>query len=316
MDDTITENSRASQASQKTLFVVIPAYNEECAVGRTVAEIQAIRDRLLLNNVQLFICVIDDGSQDSTSTIASKAGADRVVRHKVNLGLGAALRTGIRCALEAQADILVKIDADLQHNPSDIVSIIEPILNDDADIVYGNRFNKIEYKMPLVRRVGNRFFSWLMRLLTGWPIEDAQPGIFAINHDYLEVAYLPGDYNYTQQLLINAYLNKMRFAQTDVSFRRRTTGRSFISLRYPVKVFAQILIAVASVRPLVIFVPIGMVFLLAGLAIFAWQFTYWLIFHTGRPVENTNLVLGCIIFGVQSLYFGLLAHLIVQKQRR
>ena len=307
--------SQTSQRSLTNIAVIIPAFNEMGSIEKTVGGIRSLTGMLSERGLHLTIIVIDDGSEDATGRLALSAGADRVIRHRVNTGLGAAVRTGIRAGLDHGCDILVKFDADLQHDPHDIIAVIEPLLKNDADIVYGNRFNRLEYRMPLIRRAGNMVFTWLMRRLTGWPILDSQPGIFAVNKEYLAVAYLPGDYNYTQQLLINAYLSKMRFAQVDVSFRPRTSGTSFISLRYPFKVISQILIAIASVRPLMIFVPVGIFFLCLGGIVFVWQLSDWLLFGALRPIQNVNLVLGSLLFGLQILCFGLLAHLVVQIKR-
>ena len=121
------------------------------------------------------------------------------------------MRTGIRAGLDHGCDLSLKFDADLQHDPNDIIAVIEPLLKNDTDIVYGNRFNKLEYRMPLVRRAGNIVFTWLMRRLTGWPILNSQPQAYLLSTKNIwRLLTLPGDYNYTQQLLINAYLSKMR----------------------------------------------------------------------------------------------------------
>ena len=79
-----------------------------------------------------------------------------------------------------------------------------------------------------------------MRWLTNWEIKDSQPGIFAVNAAYLKVHFIPGDYNYTQQVLLDSYLNGMRFDQVAVTFRPREYGSSFVSLAYPFKTIPQI----------------------------------------------------------------------------
>ena len=104
-----------------------------------------------------------------------------VIRHRSQNRAVAAVRTGIRAGLDHGCDILVKFDADLQHDPHDIIAVIEPLLKNDADIVYGNRFNRLEYRMPLIRRAGNMVFTWLMRRLTGWPILDSQPQAYLLS---------------------------------------------------------------------------------------------------------------------------------------
>jgi glycosyltransferase involved in cell wall biosynthesis len=301
--------------SEAKLLIAIPALNEEDSIAGIIEDLRGMASRLEEVGVSTKVYVIDDGSDDATGAIAEASGADRVIRHRVNLGLGAAVRTALRVARDEGFDLLVKIDADRQHDAGDIISLIEPIIRGEADVVYGDRFERIEYRMPFVRRVGNLIFSSLMKRLTGWPVRDSQPGIFAINKDYLAVAFLPGDYNYTQQLLLNAYHNNMRFAQVPVAFRRRETGKSFISLKYPFKVLPQILLVVAFVKPMRIFVPLGLFFIAIGFGVFCIQFANWLLGNGNKPVENVNLVLGTLLFGVQTLFFGILAQLIVQTRR-
>ncbi len=300
-------------AATTKLVIIVPAYNEAEMISHTIA---AIRKGLEgLAGIDGHICVIDDGSKDNTGAIARAAGADSVVTHKRNRGLGAAVRSGLEAGRKMGADILVKFDADLQHDPNDIAALIAPIVEDSADIVYGNRFSRIEYNMPLVRRSGNIVFTGLMRWLTGWPLRDSQPGLFAVNRDYLERFFIPGDYNYTQQILLDAFHKGMRFAHVDISFRKRTTGKSFVTLKYPARVLPQILIVLAAARPMRVFVPVGLFFITLGGLVFVVQFFQWLFGDAGRPVENVNLVLGAVLFGVQTLFFGILAELIVQRRR-
>lgn len=297
------------------LLVIIPAYNECRTIGETVRRLRALAPELEKRGVGLTIYLVDDGSSDGTAAFAIEAGVDRVIRHHVNRGLGAAVRTGLRAGRDEGFDILVKIDADLQHEPTDILDLIGPILADDADVVYGNRFERLEYRMPLVRRIGNVVFSKLMALLTGWPLRDSQPGIFAINKRYLAEFFLPGDYNYTQQVLLDAYHKGMRFAHVPVTFRARRAGTSFVSLAYPFKVIPQIILVIASVKPMRIFVPIGAAFLLMGSLVFGVQIVNWFLGNSTKPVENVNLVLGSVLFGLQTAFFGILAQLIVQTRR-
>jgi len=315
MDAAAPAGNPSGSAPPRRLVVAVPALNEKDSIGRVIEGLRALAPRLAARGVTLSIYVVDDGSSDGTGALALEARADRVLRHKVNMGLGAAVRTGVRAARDGGFDILVKIDADLQHDPEDILALIEPILADEAEVVYGNRFERIAYRMPLARRMGNMVFSNLMKRLTGWPLADSQPGIFAVSKEYLAVAFIPGDYNYTQQILLDAYHKHMRFAHVPVAFRERKTGKSFISLKYPFKVLPQILLVIASVKPMRIFVPLGFAFVALGGIVFAAQIVSWLLGHGTKPVENVNLVMGSILFGVQTVFFGVLAELIVQTRR-
>jgi glycosyltransferase involved in cell wall biosynthesis len=308
-----TVSAKEITLEQKKLVVIVPAYNEAASIDATVRGLQTCALGLRDLGIELAIFVVDDGSQDSTGAIATTAGADRVIRHAKNRGLGAAVRSGLRAAKSADSDIAVKFDADLQHDPLDIVALIQPILRDEVDIVYGDRFQQISYRMPLVRRIGNKVFTWLMRTLTRWDVTDSQPGIFAVSKEYLGVFRLPGDYNYTQQILLDAYHKGMRFAQVPVQFKVRTTGRSFVSLRYPVKVLPQLVMVLIGVAPLKIFGTIGLFFLLIAGVVSVSQVADYVLYETSKPIENVNLVLGLLFFGLQSLFFGLLAALINER---
>lgn len=300
----------------RKIVVIIPAWNE---AGRIAETVSVLRKSLgSIEGSECSIFVIDDGSSDSTRGIAEAAGAERVLSHKSNRGLGAAVRTGLTAARNAGADICIKFDADLQHDPADIPALIQPIIEDAADIVYGNRFARIEYKMPFIRSIGNRVFRQLMRWLTHWPLKDSQPGIFAVARSYLDIFSLPGDYNYTQQILLDAYLKGLRFEHVDVAFRSRKTGKSFISLKYPFKVLPQILMVLIAVRPLRVFVPVGLFFLAIATGVFCVEVAQWFWGPEGaydKPVRSANLVLGTGLFGLQTLFFGCLAELIVFTRR-
>lgn len=302
--------------ASKSLIIIVPAYNEEDSIEKVLKQLRSLEVKLDKLGFSLCILVINDGSVDDTEGKAKSGKADVIINHQQNRGLGAAVRSGLDAAREREAKIVVKFDADLQHDPADIISLISPIIEGRADLVYGERFSKIEYRMPWIRRAGNLVFTRLMAWLTHWPIKDSQPGIFALNDKYLGLYDLPGDYNYTQQLLLDAYLKGMRFEQVTVSFRQRNTGKSFVSLVYPIKVLPQILIVFCISRPLSFFFPIGLTSVILGLSIFSYQASLYLLGQTSKPVTNVNLVLGLLLFGVQTVFFGLMAQLIVITRKK
>lgn len=307
--------ARESDEPSLRVVVIVPAFDEQDSITEAIAAVRGISDRLEVMGCQLAVYVVDDGSSDGTRQKALEAGADRIVRHRVNRGLGAAVRSGLAAARTDHADIVVKFDADLQHDATDIPRLIEPIIADEADLVYGNRFDRISYRMPVVRRVGNIVFTKLMAWLTGWPMKDSQPGIFAAHRSYVERFALPGDYNYTQQLLLDAYHKGMRFAHVPVAFHPRTSGTSFVSLTYPFKVLIQILLVIATLRPLKVFGPIGLTFVVVATVMFGWDITHYFLGNSRTPVQNPNAVLGFGLFGLQTLFFGLLGHMIIQQTR-
>ncbi len=297
-----------------SLLVIIPAFNEEKSVPQVVARVRRCAGRLSGLGLRLQVCVINDGSTDNTGAVARQAGADHILTHKLNRGLGAAVRSGLIYGRNHGFSIVVKLDADAQHDPSDIPALITPILNDQADVVYGNRFPQLNYRMPFIRRVGNTAFRLLMRWLTSWDIEDSQPGIFAVSDAYLKVFFIPGDYNYTQQILLDSYHKGMRFDQVPVGFKQRRAGSSFISLRYPLVTLPQILLLLLLIKPLRIFLPVAAFFIIAAITLFGVEFAMWLSGNAEKPVEHVNLVLGLAVFGLNTGYFGLLAEVIVRRK--
>lgn len=153
---------------------VIPAYRE---VSRIAAVVQGVRRHGLTP------VVVDDGSEDGTAAAATAAGAI-AVSHPVNRGKGAALDTGIRRASELNADWIVTMDADGQHDPDDLPSFLSAAHAPDAAVLVGNRMEHVE-GMPMVRRCTNWLMSWLLSRTMGQRVPDTQCGYRAYARDIL-----------------------------------------------------------------------------------------------------------------------------------
>ena len=288
------------------ILILIPCYNEEKNIFRCLKNITELNNKKIKK-----ILLIDDGSTDNTVKIASTFKNVSIHQHSSNKGLGAAVREGLKLTKNFDVNLVVKIDADCQHDPKDILEIIKPITNDKYDLVYGNRKKKIKYRMPILRRLGNICFSKLMRFLTGWDIEDSQPGIFAIRKKYIKDLKIFGDYNYTQQVLLSSYYAGLKFKQIDVTFYKRFEGNSFISLKYIYVALTQILSMLIYFRPLRTFGKIGVFLLSLAFLISSIQFSFWVLGYSEKIIQNVNLIIGLTIVGGQSLLAGLLGELIV-----
>jgi len=132
------------------ILVIIPAYNEEATIKNVI-------QRIKLKMPQADILVVNDGSKDNTSRKAKTAGA-KVIDLPYNLGIGGAMQTGYLYAKENGYDIAVQVDGDGQHDPSYIKELIEPIINNSADVVVGSRYiSKTNYKSSVFRRMGMIF---------------------------------------------------------------------------------------------------------------------------------------------------------------
>lgn len=160
--------------NDKPIFVFLPACDEEKHIEEMVNQLKQL-------GLNLKIHVIDDGSKDATGEIARKAGAV-VARHPVNLGQWAAMRTAFVISLIEDADVMVSVDADGQHNPRDLPKLLEPILEGKADVVIGSRFLEDESpEMPTYRHVGIKFFNRLLELFTKKRLTDCTSGYKAYN---------------------------------------------------------------------------------------------------------------------------------------
>ena len=208
------------------LAIVIPAYNEAEVLPDVLARIPRAR----LGEVA--VIVVDDGSADGTAEVAERAGADLVVRHPGNRGLGAALRTGLEAARGLDARGAVYLDADLEYDPAEIPALLAPIESGEADYVLGSRFLGHREGHAWWRSAGNRVFTLALSFAAGRRISDGQTGFRAFSADALNVAEIVHDYNYAQVLTLDLLHKGMRLAEVPISYRGRSRGRSFINGHY------------------------------------------------------------------------------------
>jgi glycosyltransferase involved in cell wall biosynthesis len=281
-------------AEPASVSVVIPAYNEEEAIGALVAAVWkagAWRE----------VLVVDDASTDRTAVRAEAAGA-RVVRHPYNKGNGAAVKTGVR---EAQGDVVLLMDGDGQHDPADMPAIAAPV--GVHDLVIGAR--AAADQAPL-RALGNAVFNRLASWLTGRRIADLTSGFRAARRDrLLEVLpLLPNGFSYPTTSCL-AFL-KAGHNVTFVSVRARAgTGQSKIRIaRDGVRFLLIILKIVTLYSPLKIFFPLSAASLLLGLAYGAWN-----VARFGKiPMGSALLIqLAVVVF-----LFGLISEQIAAGQER
>ncbi|ADL70013.1 glycosyl transferase family 2 [Thermoanaerobacterium thermosaccharolyticum] len=221
------------------IIVIVPAYNEEKTIDSVIYNIKKNKD--------VDILVVNDGSSDKTSLIAKNNGVI-VIDLPFNLGIGGCMQTGYKYAYKNGYDIAIQIDADGQHDARFIDELIKPILNDEADLVIGSRYvAKTNYRGSYLRRTGSRFFTFLLKILTGYAIYDSTSGFRAANRKvikYFSESY-PQDY---PEVEVIAKLSKMGFRMREipVEMHERLGGQSSInfkrSIYYMVKVTLAILV--------------------------------------------------------------------------
>lgn len=224
------------------IVAVVPAFDEEGAIGSVVGEIRAF-------DPAIDVVVVDDGSTDETAANARAAGA-AVVRLPFNLGIGAAVQTGFRYALEHGYEVAVRLDGDGQHDPLELPKLLEPLSRDEADVVTGSRFRDdgSGYRPPLARRLGISWFARLVSLLSGQRVTDTTSGFQALNRRGIALfaSDYPSDYPEVEATVL-LLKHRLRLVEVSVRMREREHGSSSItflrSLYYAVKVTLALLVA-------------------------------------------------------------------------
>jgi len=271
----------------------IPAFNAEQTIAKQIVHCLKWVDQVV---------VIDDGSVDDTSLIASKLGAD-VIKHKRNLGKGAALRDLINYARTANAT-LVTLDADGQHNPDDIPTLTRPIMNDEAEIVIAGRLNA---NVPKGRRIGGRALDYATSALTGGETVDSQSGFRAYSEKALaHISASEFGMGADSEILIKARQAGLRIAQVPVTMSYIGPKTSTHNPMYHwLDVFFSLVKFVSIRHPLLFYGGFSAIMFLIA-TVFGVQtldyYTRW-----GRVVTNLALVsIAAGILGFLSFFTGVI----------
>lgn len=204
---------------------IMPALNEAEQIASVIAELR-------LADPSVTAIVVDDGSTDQTCTEAQRAGAE-VIRLPFNLGIGGAVQTGYKYALEHGFDIAFQLDGDGQHDPRQLEKIVEPVARGEADIAIGSRFLGLaQYRVPFGRRVAMVLFARLVSLIVRQPLSDTSSSFRAVNrramslfaHEY------PHGYLETVEATVMAAKYGLRLAEVPVVMRERMFGRSSLTV--------------------------------------------------------------------------------------
>lgn len=226
------------------VIAVVPAHNEEAAIGGVIDEIHAF-DR------SFDVVVVDDGSVDATSAVAAEHGA-AVLRLPFNIGIGGAVQTGFMYALEKGYSTAVRLDGDGQHVAADLGKLLDVLVAEGADIVTGSRFTGTNsYQPRLARRIGIVWFAKLVSVLTRQTVTDTTSGFQALNRKGIELFArdYPSDYPEVEATIL-VYKHRLRLAEVSVQMREREHGSSSITLARSIYYVFKVTLAlcVAMVR--------------------------------------------------------------------
>lgn len=289
------------------LVVLVPAYNEEETISSVISEIP----RKISGVEKVSVLVVNDGSSDKTVDLALNAGADKIVSHRRNMGVGAAFMTGIRNAISMNADIVVTLDADSQFDPKSIPELLVPILNKELDVVIGSRFlGQNPSGIPKIKLVGNKIFSKIVSWLTNQKFTDSQTGFRAYSKEALLNTSVVSDFTYTQEVLIDLKFKGLRIGEISVSVKYDDKRKSKVVKNifdYSYKALSILIRTLIFYRPILAFGLIGTVLIGGGIAA-------KLLTISNTIMISAGLSTGLIILGVVSFMMGLLASILFRRQ--
>lgn len=283
----------------KYIVAGIPAYNEELGIGSVVHAVKQYVDQVI---------VIDDGSLDDTAVIARQAGA-KVIRHDSNRGKGAALRTLLEQVDANRCDALVLLDGDGQHLPSDIPQVVQPVINDEADLVIGSRYldSRDRDETPRYRRVGQQFLDFLTFGTSKRRISDSQSGLRALSPTALEeISIRTNGFGAESEMIDSAVRTNLRITERPIDIRYKDIdGHTKSPIAHGLEVVGFVVYLIRDRRPLLFFGLPGLIVTLAGVlygidGIIIYQ-------NTGQFYPAKAFTSGFLtILGVLSLFVGLI----------
>jgi len=287
------------------ITIGIPAYNEEKNIASIITKLKNITDSII---------VCDDGSSDMTSEISKNLGAI-VISHKKNMGYGAAIRTIFQKSVELDSDILVTFDADGQHRIDDVSKILQPLENNEADIVIGSRFLDNESKVPNYRKIGIKVITQVTNASLKKKLTDSQSGFRAYNKQALtQISPSEMGMGISTEILIKASSKGLRIAEIPITILYHDDASTHNPVSHGTSVLVSTIKFTSIEHPLKFYGIPSIIFLIIGSA-----FTYSAIqYYVEIGRLNTNLTVigaGAILIGLVLLISAILLYSIVSVVR-
>lgn len=285
-------------ASQDPRVAVIAALNEDRFIGSVVLKTRRYVDHVI---------VVDDGSHDQTATVAAEAGAI-VIRHEQNQGKAQAVNTGLRKAREMNASLVVLIDADGQHDPDEIPTLVAPIEAGLADMVIGSRFLGVRSRIPRWRVLGQHALTLVTNLASGVSITDSQSGFRALSRRAVNaMTFRPeGGFSLESEMQFLAQQHHLTVHEVPVSVTYAERPKRN-PLGHGLQVLNGIVVLVSQHRPLVFFGVPGILILLVGVLLGIIVVDRYNTYQT-LAIGTALISLLLSIIGIQTLFTGIILH--------
>ena len=293
----MNQEPSASERMQRKpkIIAAIPCFNEARYIGSVVIESKKFAESVV---------VIDDGSTDATAEIAAEAGA-MVHKHGQNRGYGAAIRSAFAKGRQLEADVLVTLDGDGQHDPSDIPNLVKPVVEGEADVVVGSRFLGLGKRPPFHRRLGQRVLTAATNLGSGQTVTDSQSGFRAYSSKALkELSLAESGMSASSEIQFAIGRSGLRVAEVPIYVSYMDKAKRS-PLGHGLSVLSRLLVLMSLKQPLLLFGVPGLVLLAGGLGMGGWVLAIY--GDTGKvPVGNAlGTVLLCLA-GLLALFAALM----------
>lgn len=279
------------------ITVILPAFNEEVSIGSIVLLAKQYADRLI---------VVDDGSSDRTAEVARKVGAEVIV-HPLNRGKGMALKTGFEAA--QGSDVIVTMDSDGQHNPSDIPKLVAPILKGEADMVNGSRYlNSLGRNTPIYRRIGQTILDRFTNLNSGLKITDSQSGFRAFAGYTKDIfRFNASGMAIESEMLADAGNARLKIKEVEIGVRYDVDGSTENPIKHGLMVLLKILKDMEFNRPLYYFTIPGIALGTGGIYM-GLSFLHTFYLEGSLNFVPTILTILLTLVGTFMMFMGIMLH--------
>ncbi len=287
--------------SRPKILVAMPAYNEQKYIGSLVLKARQYGDEIL---------VVDDGSTDDTSEIATLAGAT-VIRHEENKGYGATIQSILEQAKKTAPDVLVLLDADSQHSPEDIPALVEAVLN-GSDIVIGSRELQ-RSNIPAYRRFGQKVLLHLTHLISKKRLSDSESGFRAFSRNAVAALDLREQGMAVSAETVAIAADKgLKITEVPISIEYTRDGSTLNPVRHGLSVLSGLISMISERRPLFFFGLTGSILTVVGLL--AGARVLYIFSGTGLiPIGTALISVLFISIGVFSIFTGLVLHVFIKS---